>query len=598
MTTYRTPIDDMRFVMRELAELDSLCLMPGCDQASSDLVDAILAEAGRFGAEVLAPLNASGDRQGCRLENGVVRAPDGFADAYRQFVDGGWNGIGLPAEHGGQGLPALVSTAVSEIWSAANMAFGLCPMLTQAAAELLERHGDAPMRARYLPDLVSGAWTGTMQLTEPQAGSDLGQVRTRAVPRDRGAYSLFGQKIYITFGEHDMAPNIVHAVLARTPSAPPGIKGLSLFLVPKYPAGDDGTLGAANDLRCVSLEHKLGIRGSPTAVMSMGDDGGAIGYLIGEENRGLEMMFTMMNTARLAVGLQGVGIGDRAYQQARSYAFERIQGRALGESAPDPVAIARHPDVQRMLLTMKAETEAARALAYVTAATLDRARHHPDGQTRARCQRRVDLLTPVVKAWCTDTGIGIADQAIQVHGGMGYIEESGVPQFLRDARILSIYEGTNGIQALDLVGRKVTLDDGLAMRELLGDIDGSLGDEAPPGSDQPAIRDRLGAALHEMIDATRWLLETYAREPRRVAAGAVYYLRLTGNVVGGWLMWQAAQRAAARLAHGGGERRFLVAKIKTARCFADTRLAECAGLADKFRTAADVLRELDPNQHL
>ena len=459
MTAYVAPLADMRFVMREIANMKAVRALPGYNDVTDDLVDAILEGAGRLAAEVLAPLNATGDRQGCILANGVVRVPEGFVDAYRQFVAGGWNSIALPSEYGGQGLPCLVATAVGEIWNAANLAFAVCPILTQAAAELLLHHGDRRMRAEYLPKLASGEWTGTMLLTEEQAGSDLARVRTRALP-EGDHFRIFGQKIFITYGEHDLAPNIIHAVLARTPDAPEGSKGLSLFLVPKFLVKADGRLGPRNDVRCVSIENKMGIKATPTAVMSLGDDSGAIGFLIGEENRGLELMFTMMNNARLAVGLEGVGIADRAFQQARSYAFERVQGRQLGNDDPDAVPIVRHPDVQRMLLTMKSQTEAARALAYFTAAVLDMARRHPDDDARRQHQQLVDLLTPVVKAWCTDIGIHVANTAIQVQGGTGYIEESGAPQFLRDSRITAIYEGTNGIQALDLVGRKVAREGG------------------------------------------------------------------------------------------------------------------------------------------
>ena len=478
------------------------------------------------------------------------------------------------------------------------MAFAICPLLTGSATELLLRHGDARMRAAYLPKLVSGEWTGTMLLTEAQAGSDLARVRTKAVP-DGDHFRISGQKIFVTYGEHDLAPNIIHAVLARTPSAPDGVRGLSLFLVPKFLPKEDGRLGARNDLRCVSIEHKLGINASPTAVMSFGDDRGAVGFLIGEENRGLDLMFTMMNNARMAVGLEGVGIADRAFQQARGYAFERIQGRRLGGTDPDAVAIVHHPDVQRMLLTMKSQTEAARALAYYTAAALDAARRHPNERARRRRQRLVDLLTPVVKAWCTDIGIDVADTAIQVHGGIGYIEESGVPQFLRDARIAAIYEGTNGIQAMDLVGRKVAGDDGSAVRELIAAIFSADADLAAVGDpDVQAIRPRLRRAAADLAGATDWLLATYSRDPSRTAAGAVLYLRLLGNVTAGWLMTAAASRAGARLARSSDESRFLSAKLKSARYFADTRLAESGSLRGKFIAAGDALQGFDPEMHL
>ncbi|HIJ44924.1 MAG TPA: acyl-CoA dehydrogenase, partial [Rhodospirillaceae bacterium] len=447
MTAYAAPLTDMRFVIGELAGLAEIAALPGLGDTSPELVDAILDEAGKFGAEVLAPLNRPGDIAGCGFNEGLVRTPEGFKEAYGQFVEGGWNGLPFDPEYGGHGLPWLVSAAVSEIWNAANMALALCPLLTQGAAEMLIVHGSSELKSRYLRKLVSGEWTGTMNLTEPQAGSDLGQTRCKAVRKD-GRYLISGQKIFITYGDHDLTENIIHTVLARTPDAPPGVKGLSLFVVPKFLLNEDGSLGERNDLRCLSIEHKLGINASPTCVMSYGDGGGASGFLIGEETRGIEYMFTMMNNARLAVGLEGVAIAERAYQQARDYARARVQGRLLGGGDPAPVAIVNHPDVRRMLLFMKAGTEAARALAYHVAASLDLARRHPDEAVRRDRRSQIDLLTPVIKAWCTDTAIEVANTGIQVHGGMGYIEETGAAQHLRDARIAAIYEGTNGIQAL------------------------------------------------------------------------------------------------------------------------------------------------------
>lgn len=596
MTDYRPPLDDMRFVIREIADLPGILALPGWEELDQDTVDAVLEEAGRFGAEVLGPLNGVGDK-GCIFENGVVRAPEGFGDAWTQFVEGGWNGLAFEGEVGGQELPSVLSTAVSEIWCAANMAFSLCPMLTQAAGELLAHHGDETLRTRYLPKIVSGEWTGTMLLTEPQAGSDLGRVRTRARP-EGDHWRLSGQKIFITFGEHDMTSNIIHLVLARTPDAPEGVKGISLFLVPKFLPDDDGQPGVRNDVRCVSIEHKLGIRGSPTAVLALGDNDGAIGYLIGSENRGLDLMFTMMNHARMAVGLEGVGIADRAYQEARAYALERVQGRQLGSRDPSAVAIAHHPDVQRMLLSMKALTEGARALAYFTAAAVDRSQRHPDADAKARQQRLVGLLTPVVKAWCTDVGILVADQAIQVHGGTGYIEESGVPQFLRDARIASIYEGTNGIQAMDLVGRKVAGDGGAAAQELIAEIEAFAGAAAPDEhADAAVIRQRLAVAVAELAEGTRWVVRTYPADPRRAAAGAVYYLRLLGDVVAGWLLARAAQQSAA--SNGGGlDPAFIEAKRLGARCFADVRLVEAPSLHAQLVGVGDALARLDPEKHL
>ena len=593
MTSYAAPLADMRFVMRELAGLDAVAALPGCADATPDLVDAILEEAAKFGGEVLAPLNQSGDRQGCVFENGVVRTPDGFADAYARFVDGGWNGVPFDPEYGGQGLPWLVSTAVSEIWQAANMAFSVCPMLNQGAVELISAHGTAEHKALFLPKMISGEWSGAMALTESQAGSDLAQVRTKAVP-DGDHYRVRGQKIFITFGEHDLARNIIHMVLARIEGAPAGIKGVSLFIIPKFLPGADGTLGERNDLRCVSIENKLGIHASPTAVMSYGDGDGALGYLLGGENRGIECMFTMMNAARLGVGLEGVAIAERAYQQARAFALERIQGRALGGGA-DPVAIVDHPDVRRMLLSMRAQTEAARALAYFVAACLDMAKHHRDEKVRRRRLTLVDLLTPVVKAWSTDIGIEVANTGIQVHGGMGYIEETGAAQHLRDGRIAAIYEGTNGIQANDLVGRKVARDKGAganAFIAMVRELDRELA--AAQGDDIAAIRTRLAGGADALAGATRWLVETYPSDPRSVAAGAVHYLRLLGIVAGGWMMARAALIAAASPAAGGGDPGFLRAKLVSARFFADQVLVQAGMLATVFTQGAAFVRHEGP----
>ena len=581
MTAYAAPLTDMRFVIGELAGLAEIAALPGLGDTSPDLVDAILDEAGKFGAEVLAPLNRPGDIAGCGFNEGLVRTPEGFKEAYGQFVEGGWNGLPFDPEYGGHGLPWLVSAAVSEIWNAANMALALCPLLTQGAAEMLIVHGSSELKSRYLRKLVSGEWTGTMNLTEPQAGSDLGQTRCKAVRKD-GRYLISGQKIFITYGDHDLTENIIHTVLARTPDAPPGVKGLSLFVVPKFLPDEDGSLGERNDLRCLSIEHKLGINASPTCVMSYGDGGGASGFLIGEETRGIEYMFTMMNNARLAVGLEGVAIAERAYQQARDYARARVQGRLLGSGDPAPVAIVNHPDVRRMLLFMKAGTEAARALAYHVAASLDLARRHPDEAVRRDRRSQIDLLTPVIKAWCTDTAIEVANTGIQVHGGMGYIEETGAAQHLRDARVAAIYEGTNGIQALDLVGRKVARDKGAAATAFIATV-GALGRQCgnAGGDDLTVIARRLLAGVEALGKATDWLVETYPREPRAVAAGAVHYLRLFGIVAGGWLMARAALRATAKLADGD-DAEYLRGKVISARFFADQYLLQAEMLAALF----------------
>ena len=440
MSTYHAPLAEMQFVLNDLAGLSKVASLPGFEDATPDTVTAVLEEAARFATEVLDPLNATGDREGSKLlADGTVKTPAGFKPAYRQFAENGWNGLTKPVEYGGQNLPQLVATPVEEMWHAANMAFDLCPLLTQGAIDAIELCGTPEQKAKFLPSMVSGAWTGTMNLTEPQAGSDLAAVRTRAVPQGDGTYKLFGQKIFITFGEHDFTDNIIHLVLARTPTAPEGVKGISLFLVPKFLINADGSLGARNDVHCVSLEHKLGIHASPTAVLAYGDNGGATGYLIGEENRGLEYMFIMMNQARFSVGMEGVGLSERAYQRAVAYARDRVQGKAPGaEKAAKAGPIIDHPDIRRMLMTMRAHTEAMRAVGYVTAAAVDNARHAPEAATRAQHQAFVDLMIPIVKGWCTETAQEVTSLGVQVHGGMGYIEETGAAQHYRDARIITI----------------------------------------------------------------------------------------------------------------------------------------------------------------
>ena len=597
MSAYTAPVTDMLFAMTEVAGLGAVRALPGCGETSDALVAQILDEAGRFGADVLAPLNRVGDVQGSRLENGIVRTPEGFADAYARFVAGGWNAVHSAPEFGGQDLPWLVATAVSEIWNSANMAFALCPLLTQSAVEVLTAHGSPELKSLFLPRLVSGEWTGTMVLTEPQAGSDLSRVRTRAT-WDGNAWRIAGQKIFITWGDHDVAENIVHMVLARTPGAPEGIKGLSLFAVPKFVPGPGGRPGARNDLRALSLEHKLGIHASPTAVMAFGESGGAEGYLVGEENHGIEHMFIMMNNARLAIGLQGVASAERAYQRARAFARERLQGRAVGgaDSAAQP--IERHPDIKRMLLFMKSRAEVGRLLALFAAAHIDSARRHSDSTTRDRHHALVELLTPVVKGWCTDAGIAAADVGIQVHGGMGYIEETGAAQHLRDARIAAIYEGTNGIQALDLVGRKVGRDAARSALALIGELAG-LRPELAGRAGQPdfgPIAVHFEAAIAALESATRWIAATWNRDAALVAAGATAYLRLFGTVVGGWLVIRAALAAQALLEKGGDGRfppTFLRSKIVCAKYFAEQDLVLAPALARIVSQGGATIAEAD-----
>lgn len=592
MTSYRAPVREMEFVLAEVAKLDELASLPGYGDATPDLVAHVLGEAARFAEEVLAPLNRTGDVTASRLENGVVRTPEGFAAAYRSFVEGGWNSVPFEVEHGGQGLPWAVAIALQEMWNAANMSFALCPLLTQGAVELLQTHGTPEQKRLYLAPLVEGRWTGTMNLTEPQAGTDLGAIRTRAV-RDGDGYRIFGQKMFITYGEHDLAENIVHMVLARTPDGPPGIKGLSLFIVPKRLPDSDGRPGRHNDLRCVSLEHKLGIKASPTCLMSYGDDGGAVAYLVGEENRGVEYMFTMMNNARLSVGVQGLAIAERAYQQARDYALTRVQGRAAASRAGDSVPIVRHPDVRRMLMTMRSTIEAMRGLVYFSAGALDRAKRHPDEAVRADCQALVDLLIPVVKGWCTDQGTAVASLGIQVHGGIGFIEESGAPQHLRDARITSIYEGTNGIQAIDLVGRKLMRDGGAAAHRFLAEVAATARELSDAGPADEMMGRRLAAAAAELERATRWLVETYPRNVELALAGASPYLALFGTVAGGWTLMRQAQASARRATtdvdvdppH----------KVTVARFYADNLLSVAPGLASQVIEAGDSTLAMPPD---
>jgi alkylation response protein AidB-like acyl-CoA dehydrogenase len=557
----------MQFVLKHVVGLEQVNTLPGWEEVTDDLVDAILEEAAKMAGEVLSPLNAVGDRQGAKYKDGDVVTPPGFRDAYKQYIEAGWNRILGPSEFGGQGLPHIIATPVEEMWGAANLAFKLCPMLTQGAIEALHLKGSATLQKTFLPKMVSGEWTGTMNLTEPQAGSDLSLVRTKATPQPDGSYRLKGQKIFITYGEHDYTDNIIHLTLARVEGAPEGVKGISLFVVPKFLVNADGSIGKRNDVKCVSIEHKLGIHASPTAVLLFGEKEGAVGYLVGEANRGLEYMFIMMNAARLSVGLEGVAISERAYQRALAWSRERLQGRPVGGTAKT-APIVQHPDVKRMLLTMKSTTEAMRALAYWVSAMLDRARKHPDENERARCQAIVDLLIPVVKGWSTENGIEIASLGIQVHGGMGFIEETGAAQHLRDARITTIYEGTTGIQANDLVGRKVGREQGRTALALIAEMEKHV--------DVKPLR-----------EATEWIAKKFAENPAAVAAGSVYYLKLMGITCGGWLMARSAKIASDQLAKGEGDADFLKAKRATARFYADHILTQAPGLSASVTRGAD-----------
>jgi alkylation response protein AidB-like acyl-CoA dehydrogenase len=597
MSTYRAPLEEMKFVLNELAGLAQVAKLPGFEDAAPDTVAAILDEAAKFATNVLDPLNGSGDREGAtRLPDGSVKTPAGFKNAYLKFIENGWNGLTKNPEFGGQGLPQVVATPVEEMWHSANMAFDLCPLLTQGAIEALELCATPEQKALFLPKMVDGTWTGTMNLTEPQAGSDLAAVRTRAVPQGDGSYKLYGQKIFITYGEHDYTENIIHMVLARTPNAPEGVKGISLFIVPKYMVNADGSLGARNDVQCVSLEHKLGIHASPTAVLAYGDKGGAVGYLIGQENRGLEYMFIMMNLARFSVGMEGVGISERAYQRAVAFARDRVQGKPIGlDSAAG--TIIEHPDIRRMLMTMRAYTEAMRAVAYVTAAAMDNARRHPEAEARKRHQAFVDLMIPIVKGWSTETAQEVTYLGMQVHGGMGFIEETGAAQHYRDARIITIYEGTTGIQANDLIGRKTARDGGAAGRAVAAEIDKVAAHLASHAdASLRAIGLRLAAATASLQAAIDWLVPTYGSNVRAAHAAAVPFLKLWGLTAGGWQMGRAALIASANIGAGKGDADFLRAKIATARFYAECLLPQAEALSESIIDGSESALALTAHQ--
>jgi acyl-CoA dehydrogenase len=564
----------MHFVLQELAGLAEIAKLPGCEEINAELVDQILEQSAKFAGGVLSPLNKPADKEGSHWDKGKVTTPKGFKEAYRQFVDAGWNALQAPSEHGGQGLPKIVSTPVVEMWKSANLSFSLVTMLTAGAVEALILRGTEQQKKQYLPKMIEGSWTGTMNLTEPQAGTDLGLVRSKAV-REGDHYRVSGQKIFITYGEHDLAENIIHLVLARAEGAPEGVRGISMFLVPKFLVNADGSLGRRNEVQCASIEHKLGIHASPTAVLIYEN---AVGYLVGEENRGLEYMFIMMNLARFAVGMEGLAISERAYQQALAYAKERVQSRDVAGGGK-PVTIIHHPDVRRMLMSMKSQTEAMRALCYVVAAAVDKSLRHPDKEERARSQAFVDLMIPIVKGWFTETGIEIASTGIQVHGGMGFIEETGAAQHLRDARITTIYEGTTGIQANDLIGRKIAREGGATAKEVIGvmrAVEAELGKAA--GEDMAATREAFSAALTAAEECVSWMIITYGSDIKAAHAGAVPFLKLMGIVCGGWQMARAALVAQQRLSEGKGDKSFYEAKIKTARFYADHVLTQAPGL--------------------
>ncbi|MFN7114749.1 MAG: acyl-CoA dehydrogenase [Alphaproteobacteria bacterium] len=576
---YQAPVKEMRFVLDHIAGLDALAALPAYAHATPDMVDAILEEAARVARDVWAPTNKTGDRQMSKMADGGVKTPDGFKDAYKQFADGGWNAFVCTPDHGGQGLPWALGMAVNEMWQSANLALSLCPLLTSAAIEAIEKHGTAAQKEIYLPKLISGEWTGTMNLTEPQAGTDLAAIRTVAT-KNGDHYLMKGQKIFITFGEHDFTDNIIHLVLARIDGLPEGNDGLGLFIVPKFLVNDDGSLGARNDLGVVSLEHKIGIHGSPTCVMQYGEKGGAKAWLVGEEGKGLRNMFTMMNNARIAVGLQGVALSEMAYQHALQYAKDRVQCARMGDKSGKRVAIIEHADVRRMLLTMKANTEASRALSYYAGGMLDLMRHAADETARTAAELRADLMTPLVKAWATDLALETTSTGVQIHGGMGFIEETGAAQYYRDARILPIYEGTNGIQANDLVFRKLLRDGGAEAKKFMDEIDSFLPQlTQKPSDDLDVIRGSLAGTLAELRQTTDWMLANAKSNTEAVAAGAVSYQRQFALVAGGYMMARLALAAHEGLFDGGADALFLNTRLVTARFFAEALLPQVYGLS-------------------
>lgn len=594
MAEYTPPLEDIDFVLRNIADLDALSKLDGFSHADPETVRAALAEAGRFMADVIAPTNRMGDQIGSVHDGDeTVRTPEGFKEAYVKFVESGWGAISYPQDIGGAGLPYLVGLVIQELTTTANMAFSICPMLTMGTVESLLFHGSEELQGTYLPKMSTGEWTGTMVLTEPDAGSDVGALRTRAEPNSDGTWSITGTKIFISWGEHDLTENIIHMVLARTPDAPPGTKGISLFLVPKILVSPAGELGDRNTLKAVSIEHKLGIHASPTCVMSFE---GATGYLVGDENQGMRYMFTMMNSARVGVGVEGLAISERAYQQAREYAKERLQGRAIGEDKTEHSPIIDHPDVRRMLMTMKAYNEAMRGLLYLNAEAFDLARHHPDEAIREANQELLELLTPVSKAWCTDLGVELTSLGLQVFGGMGYVEETGIAQHYRDARIAPIYEGTNGIQAMDLVGRKLPMRGGGAITDLITQMAALDVELAEAGDELDSIRVGLADGVAVLTEAVMWLAENGPANPNDALAGATPFLRVMGIVMGGWVMARSALAATEMIQKGEGDAEFLQAKIATATFYTDQLLPEARGLLPMVTAGAGQLFEVPVSQ--
>ncbi|MBC5766303.1 acyl-CoA dehydrogenase C-terminal domain-containing protein [Ramlibacter albus] len=590
--SYRAPVKDMLFDIRHLAGIDQIAQLPGFEEAGFETAQAVLEECAKFNEGVVAPLNVAGDLQPSSWKDGVVTTTPGFKDAYKQYAEGGWQGLQHPTDFGGQGLPKTIGAACGEMLNSANLSFALCPLLTDGAIEALLTAGSDELKATYLEKLVSGEWTGTMNLTEPQAGSDLSMVRSRAEPQPDGTYKVFGTKIFITYGEHDYGGNIVHLVLARIPGAPEGVKGISLFVVPKFLVNKDGSLGARNDVHCVSIEHKLGIKASPTAVLQYGDKGGAIGYLVGQENRGLEYMFIMMNAARYAVGVQGIAVAERAYQKAAAFAKERVQSRPVDGSVNASATIIHHPDVRRMLMTMRALTEGCRAMATVAASAYDAAHHHPDAEVRKQNQAFYEFLVPLVKGYSTEMSLEVTSLGVQVHGGMGFIEETGAAQYYRDSRILTIYEGTTAIQANDLVGRKTARDGGQTAQAIAAQVEKTEGELARRSSaDAKAVAKRLGAARKAFLDVVAFIAQQGKASPNAAFAGSVPYLLLTGNLVAGWQLARSLM-AAEDLAAKGEDVDFMKAKVATARFYADHILTRVPAARDAIVDGADSVMAL------
>jgi 3-(methylthio)propanoyl-CoA dehydrogenase len=590
--TYKAPLKDMLFAIKHIANIDAVSKIPGFEDAGYDTAEAVLEECAKFNEGIVAPLNWTGDINPSSFKDGKVTTTPGFKEAYKQYAEGGWQGLQHPTEFGGQGLPKTIGAACGEMLNSANMSFALCPLLSDGAIEALLTAGSDELKATYLENLVSGKWTGTMNLTEPQAGSDLAMVRTKAEPQPDGTYKVFGTKIYITYGEHDMAENLVHLVLARVVGAPEGVKGISLFVVPKFMVNKDGTLGARNDVHCVSIEHKMGIKASPTAVLQYGDHGGAVGYLVGQENRGLEYMFIMMNAARYAVGMQGIAIAERAYQKAVGYAKDRVQSRPVDGSIAASAPIIHHPDVKRMLMTMRAYVEGCRAMAAGAAAAYDAAHHHPDADVRKQNAAFYEFMVPLVKGYSTEMSLEVTSLGVQVHGGMGFIEETGAAQYYRDAKILTIYEGTTAIQANDLVGRKTARDGGTTAKAIVAQIEATEIELAKRASVQGlAVLKRLTAARLALIDVINFVAGNTKAAPNAVFAGSVPYLMLAGNVFAGWQMARSLLAAEDCLA-AGEDVAFMQAKIVTARFYADHLLSKAPGVRDSIVEGADCVTAL------